>query len=183
MPYKKRPPLVTPVSPTASADRIAAAYVAAKMANPKLTQREFARKAMPTIANRYQEAKTPAERRKIENSGARYLRLVLQGKRSGRVNVEQAARFRPGQSTDLYQVRVTDSKGIVRSFNLVGINTRSQLDLPLVEAKLREDMRPIENRIWAWRERYDIEIELDDIADWEVRRVLTHRRHAERIIL
>lgn len=183
MPYKKRPPLIPTISPDASALQVETAYRRAKAANPKLTQGEFARKALPTVSTRYDDAKSDAERRKIEQSGARYLRLVMEGKRTGRVNVEQAGRFRPGSSRDLYQVMVTDSKGVKRSFNLIGINTRSQLDLPLVEAKLRDDMRAIEERIAAWRDRYNIELELDDIADWDVRRVLTHRRHAETIAI
>lgn len=183
MAYRRRKPVVPDVSPELSADRVARAYYQAKIANPKMTQGEFARKAMPTIQRRYDEAKSPAEKRRIEESGSRYLRLVLEGKRTGRVNVEQAGRYRAGRGDDLYQVLVTDTKGIKRSFNLVGINTGSQLDVPLVEAALRGNPRAIENRIYAWRERYDIEIELEDIADFEVRRVLQHNKHAERISL
>jgi hypothetical protein len=183
MAYRKRRPIVPPVNPDVAADEIAEAYFTAKVANPKLTQREFARKAMPTISTRYDNAKSKAEKKRIEESGARYLRLVLEGKRTGRVNVERAQQFRAGSGPDLFQVMVRDSKGVMRSFDLSAVGGRSQLDVPLIEQQLRDNPRAIENRIFAWRERYDIEIEIEDIADFEVRRVLVHRKHSERIVL
>lgn len=183
MPYRKRPPIRPPVNPAESADEIAEAWFAAKVANPKITQKEFARKAMPTVSTRYDNAKTKKEKERIEESGARYLRLVLEGKRTGRVNVERAHQYRAGSGGDLYQVMVTDSKGITRSFDLGAVGSRSQLDVPLIEQQLRDNPQPILTRINQWRERYNVEIEIEDIADFEVRRVLIHRKHAEHIVL
>lgn len=183
MAYRKRRPIVPSVNPDVAADEIAEAYFAAKVANPKLTQREFARKAMPTVSTRYDNAKTKKEKERIEESGARYLRLVLEGKRTGRVNVERAQQFRGGQGADQYQVMVRDSKGVVRSFDLTAVGARSQLDVPLIEQQLRVNPQAIQNRIYAWRERYNVEIEIEDIADFEVRRVLVHRKHAETIVM
>lgn len=170
----------------ANAQEIASAYYRAKIVNPKLTQREFARKGMPTISARYQEAESAAERKRIEQSGARYLRLVLEGKRTGRVNVEKAKRFRPGQGSDQFQVFLRDKMGVPRSFDLTAVGARSQLDVPTVEAQLRNNPAAIAKRIAQWRERYaELDIDEDDIADmeFEVRRVQIFRKHAERINL
>lgn len=177
------PPRIT--DPDARA--IQSAYYRAKLANPKLTQREFARKAMPTIQRRYDDAKSADERRKIEQSGARYLRLVLEGKRTGRVNVRQASRAKPGQGHDQFQASIRDASGNVRSFDVYGVGARSQLDVPFMETQLRTHREIFDRKLAEWRSRYADafgEMDVDDMLDTlQIRRVLTFRKHAERIVL
>ena len=109
---------------------IAAAYQRAKRNDPTLTQGQYATRAYPTIAERYRHARGDVERRRIELSGARYHRLVLQGKRSGRINIERGAMSRTGGSVDLFQVfiPVAGQKEWV-SFDLTGIGARSTFDI------------------------------------------------------
>ncbi len=165
------------------AQRIAAAYDAAKRANPRLTQGEFARKTFPTITERYGAATSRREQRKIEKSGARYLRLVLEGKRTGRVNVRRGTITRPGGQVDLFQVFVPIAGGGWKSFDLGAVGARSTFDIPLIEEQLRRDPSGLEAKRRAWAERYalrDADIGTDS---FEVRRVTRHRRHAVHISL
>lgn len=182
MPSRKRDPVSN-----ADARAIEQAYYHAKIANPKLTQREFARKALPTIQQRYDDAKSPAEKRRIEESGARYLRLVLEGKRTGTKNVGIARKVRIGQGSDQFQATIRDANGNVRSFDIVGIGARSQLDVPLMEAELREHRDIFGRKLTEWTRRYGDafgELDIEDLLDTlQVRRVLIHRKHAERIAL
>lgn len=147
----------------ANAQRIASAYLRAKAANPKLTQKEFARKAMPTVAKRWRDAKTPAEKRRIEESGARYLRLVLEGKRTGRVNVERAVPKKRGASRTLFQIIVRDKHGNARSFNITSEGSYSALDIPYIEQQLRESPEILDARRREWAYRY-----ADDFADFDI---------------
>jgi hypothetical protein len=164
------------------AQRIAAAYYRAKAANPKLTQGEFARKSFPTISERYGEAKSRTKQKSIENSGARYLRLVLEGKRTGRVNVKRSMATRPGGQNDLFQVFVPVG-GDWKSFDLTAIGARSTFDIPLIEAQLRADPSALLTKRDAWAQRYAIRPNKIDTDAFEVRRVQRHRRHRVRISL
>lgn len=165
------------------AQKIAAAYYRAKLANPKLTQGEFARKTFPTITERHSAAKSRAEQRKIEQSGARYLRLVLEGKRTGRINVQRGELKRPGGQVDLYQVFVPIAGGGWKSFDLGAIGGRSTFDIPLIEVRLREDMSALDAKRQQWAQRYALRGNEINIEDFEVRRVTRHRKHAVHISL
>jgi hypothetical protein len=165
------------------AQRIQAAYDRAKIANPKLTQGEFARKTFPTISERYGEAKSRGEQRDIEKSGARYLRLVLEGKRTGRVNVRRATFTRPGGQNDLFQVFVPIAGGGWKSFDLGAVGARSTFDIPLIEEQLRRDASGLEAKQREWSQRYALTGNDIRIEGFEVRRVTRHRRHAVHISL
>lgn len=160
---------------------IADAYYRAKTANPRLTQGEFARKSFPTIAERYANARNGAERKRIEQSGARYLRLVLEGKRTGAVNVKRGTRSKG--FPDLFQVFVPVQGGGWKSFDLGAAGARSTFDIPLVEQRLRENSAPLEARARIWAQRYALAQSELRIDNFEVRRVTKHRRHAEYIDL
>jgi hypothetical protein len=165
------------------AQRIAVSYYRAKAANPKLTQREFARKTFPTITERWGDAKSHSEQRRIELSGARYLRLVLEGKRTGRVNVKRGTFVRGGGSPDLFQVFVPIEGGGWKSFDLGAVGARSTFDIPLVETRLREDMSALEAKRRAWAQRYALRDNEINIDSFEVRRVTRHRKHSVSISL
>lgn len=163
---------------------IAAAYARAKRNDPTLTQGEYATKAYPTIAERYRRARTDEERRKIELSGARYHRLVLQGKRSGRVNIERGAISRTGGSTDLFQVfiPVSGQKEWV-SFDLAGVGARSTFDIPSIEAQIRAHPELLERKAQQFARRYDIQRSDLNVTGFQVRRVTRHRKPSERIVI
>jgi len=165
------------------AQRIAQSYRAAKAANPQLTQGEFARKSFPTISERYHDAKSRNEQKKIEQSGARYLRLVLEGKRTGRINVQRGTATLGGGLPDAYQVFVPVAGGGWKSFDLEAAGGRSTFDIPLLEARLRETPDVLETKRNEWARRYAIQGSELRVENFEVRRVQRHRKRAVHIDL
>jgi hypothetical protein len=156
-----------------TAERVRIAYYKAKAANPKLTQREFAAKALPSV--------TKKERK--PESGERYLRLILKGERSGREIVAKGSRTDAGGFRDRFQVVVKDKAGNARSLNLVGLGAKSTLDIPLLETELRNRPELLAAKRDEWARRYKIEQEDFDPDSFEIRRVRRHRKHAAQIVL
>lgn len=160
-----------------NAQRVQAAYLRAKVAKPGLTQREFARKALPTIAARYDAATSDAERRRIEESGARYLRLIMEGKRTGRVNVQRAdhpAKVRRGSLRATWQALIQDKHGNTRSVSMTMPGLESQLDIIYAEARLMdtpEGRAMLEARRALWRQRYDDAFGDFDDNDVSIRKI------------
>jgi hypothetical protein len=161
---------------------IAAAYQRAKTTDPTLTQGRYAVRAYPTISERYHKARTPEERRRVELSGARYHRLVLEGKRTGRVNIERGAVTRTGGQEDLFQVfvPVSGQKEWV-SFDLAAVGARSTFDIPSIEARIRSHPEMLDRKASQFARRYDVQRSDLHTGLFEVRRVTRHRKHAERI--
>lgn len=163
---------------------IAAAYQRAKRNDPTLTQGQYATRAYPTISERYRHARSDAERRRIELSGARYHRLVLQGKRSGRVNIERGAATRTGGSTDLFQVFIPiRGKQEWVSFDLVAVHARSTFDIPSIEAQIRAHPELLERKAGQFARRYDIARSDLDTAAVQIHHVTRHRKSSERIVI
>lgn len=163
---------------------IAAAYQRARDADPSLTQGRYAVRAYPTISERYSRARTAEEKRRVELSGARYHRLVLSGKRSGRVNIERGAVTRTGGSEDLFQVfvPVSGQKEWV-SFDLTAVGARSTFDIPSIEARIRAHPELLARKASQFARRYDVQLSDLQTGRFEVRRVTRHRKHAERIVV
>lgn len=166
-----------PRQPEDARREIESAYQRAKAANPRLTRGEYYRKASPTFSARYDEAKSPAERKRIEQSAARYERLIRQGKRTGRVTVEKAYEYTTGYGQDQYQVIVFDAYGNAHSFNIRAVGGRSTLDIPLLEQRIRENPEILGRKYAEFAARYHVaDI---DIANAVVRRVQKMRARAE----
>lgn len=163
---------------------IAAAYQRAKRNDPTITQGQYAVRAYPTISERYRHARSDAERRRIELSGARYHRLVLQGKRSGRVNIERGAIMRTGGSSDLFQVFIpVQGQREWVSFDLAGVGARSTFDIPSIEAQIRAHPELLDRKAAQFARRYDINRSDLNVAGFQVRRVTRHRKPSERIVI
>lgn len=165
---------------------IAAAYQRAKLADPSLTQGEYAVRAYPTISERYEKARRRAdakEMRRIEQSGARYHRLVLKGQRTGHVNIERGAANRTGGQVDLFQVFVPYGDDKYASFDLTAVGARSSFDIPTIEARLRANPELLGKKARQWARRYDISMNDLQTSDFSVRHVTRHRRLSERIVV
>ncbi len=153
---------------------IAQRWHEAKARNPRLTQDEFVRRAIPsykvnpivTKGKNKGAAKTAAQ---IADSRARYLRLVLEGKRSGTSLVRQSNYTSPGGVANQYQARVYINDDIGwKSINVVAEGNRSTLDVFRVEnnPKMRE---VIKAEISAWASKYhrDTRDAEADLARWQ----------------
>lgn len=150
------------------AERITAAYHRAKAANPKLTQRQFAEKALPKLSGK----------KRKPSSGERYLRFLLKGERSGSELMERAEETLPGGRRDAFQVIVPDAEGNERSFDLTVEGGRSTLDIPLIEQQLRDDPSILAAKRDEWARRYALKGTDLRIDKFTVRRVRRHRKHA-----
>lgn len=165
-----------------NAQRVQAAYLRAKEIKPSLTQREFARKALPTIAARYEAAKNDAERKRVEESGARYLRLIFEGKRTGRVNVQKAEHPAKRRSAvvDFWQAIITDKLGNTRSISLGMPGLYTQLDVIYAETRLMntpEGLMILEARRSLWAQRY-----ADAFGDFDDRDVTMKKIEASNVL-
>lgn len=118
----------------ASAQRIAGAFEQAKLTvwekeGRKLTQAEWARNAMPPT-------------RTGKPQSARYLRLILEGKRPGSLLVERSQR-------NFLNVEVESPTGDTRSMTFRVPRGRSQLDV--YQSNITDAIKQADN---AWSKRY-----------------------------
>lgn len=139
------------------------AWFRAKAADPTLTQKRFEKEALGR-----------------ENPDGRYLRLILEGKRSGRLIVREQTAVPGGGSSSLYQAVFTDRSGNVRSFNVVGAGASGGLAAPLVHDSLVRSGVP-SAVIAKWAAKYDIDMGDIDPDSLTVRRVMHVNRPTERV--
>lgn len=146
-------------------------YRAAKRANPKMTQGDFAVMTHPTISARYHAASSASEKRRIKESGARYIRLELAGERSGRTNVQMGRIGHGGR----YQV-FTPVGDEWKSFNLLtGSKFRSTFDIPELTIRLQRG-QVLKEKQAEFARRYKIRRNEIDIDNIEVRRIQRYKK-------
>jgi hypothetical protein len=147
-----------------SSKEVRDAWFRAKAANPSLTQRQFEREAMG-----------------VENPTGRYLRLVLEGKRSGRLIVREQTAVQPGGARGLFQLVIRDKSGnVIGSRNVIGGGTTTGLDAPLVHQRLSQQGE-LQAILDEFARRYSVQPDDIDEDDFEVRKITTYRRPAIRV--
>jgi hypothetical protein len=163
---------------------IVTAWREAKAANPKLTQEEFARRALPS----------PKHKQRAKGSGARYLRKILRGERTGAELYREGRATPPSGQSDLFQVDVCcpateDTPGaeeisrrwyICRSFDLEAIGARSTLDVFAIE-RHPEIRRAVSAKMAQWRSEYSEFGCAKPLVT--VRRVRKHTKYSETVVI
>lgn len=145
------------------------AWFRAKAANPKLTQREFEIKALD---------------RNPKKADGRYLRLILEGKRSGRILVREAYETPGGGMANVFNISMPDAEGNVRSFNIYaepppGQARFSRLDVPVVEQRIREHPEILESKAAQFARRYNVKQSDIRTDRFNVHRVVRQRARSQ----
>lgn len=125
-------------SQPSDANLIAQRWYEAKAKNPSLTQAEFVRRAIPSyhvnpVVTKGKNKGQRKTQKQIDDSRARYLRLNIEGKRTGTKLIQRSNIT--GPVANAYQARIWLGKEAgFKSVNIVSAGNRSTLDIFRVES-------------------------------------------------